>query len=168
LLARDLFLAFGDVPVGLREMPALLIRHRFAFASTRRPASVIRPRAASILREPATMLATAVASLARTSSTMSEIEKPLARSMPSVPAFVTAAVEQFERADAVGACSVTAARNIAAPRPKMFYNCPDRCAEMRAFSGLRWKTHVLDGASEIAKKRKCGLLNQSHTRSISC
>jgi hypothetical protein len=33
---------------------------------------------------------------------------------------------------------------------------------------LRWKTHVLDGAGEIAKKRKCGLLNQSHTRSMSC
>jgi hypothetical protein len=51
---------------------------------------------------------------------------------------------------------------------KVFYNCPGRCMEMQAFSGLRWKTHVLDGASEIAKKRKCGLLNQSHTRSISC
>jgi len=34
---------------------------------------------------------------------------------------------------------------------------------MRAFSGLRWKTHVLDEPSEIAKKRKCGLLKQSHT-----
>jgi hypothetical protein len=34
---------------------------------------------------------------------------------------------------------------------------------MRAFSGLGWKAHVLDGASEIAKKRKCGLLKQSHT-----
>jgi hypothetical protein len=37
----------------------------------------------------------------------------------------------------------------------MFYNWPGRCREMRAFSGLRWKTHVLDGASEIAKKRNC-------------
>src|SRR4051812_45586970 len=37
---------------------------------------------------------------------------------------------------------------------------------MRAFSGLRWKTHVLDGTNEIAKKRKCGLLNQSHTGSM--
>jgi hypothetical protein len=34
----------------------------------------------------------------------------------------------------------------------VFYNCPDRCTEMRAFSGLRWKTHVLGEASEIAKK----------------
>jgi len=50
----------------------------------------------------------------------------------------------------------------------MFYNRAARCAEMWAFSGLRWKTHVLDGASEIAKKRKCGLLNQSHARAISC
>jgi hypothetical protein len=37
----------------------------------------------------------------------------------------------------------------------MFYNRSGRWTEMRAFSGLRWKTHVLDGASEIAKKRNC-------------
>ena len=38
---------------------------------------------------------------------------------------------------------------------KWFYNRAGPCTEMRAFSGLRWKTHVLDGASEIAKRRNC-------------
>src|SRR5262245_8408390 len=49
------FLTFGDVPVSLREMPALLLlaRHRFAFSSTRRPSSVIRTRATSWSRPPA-------------------------------------------------------------------------------------------------------------------
>jgi hypothetical protein len=37
----------------------------------------------------------------------------------------------------------------------VFYNRPGRCREMRAFSGLHWKTHVLGEASEIAKKRNC-------------
>jgi hypothetical protein len=37
----------------------------------------------------------------------------------------------------------------------MFYNRPGRCREMRAFSGLHWKTHALGEASEIAKKRNC-------------
>jgi hypothetical protein len=45
---------------------------------------------------------------------------------------------------------------IAADVPKiLFYNCSGRCREMRAFSGLRWKTHVLGEASEIAKTRNC-------------
>src|SRR5262245_56321985 len=55
LLASDMAVAFRDVPIGLREMPALPIRIvRCAPSSTRRPASVIFKRATSILREPAT------------------------------------------------------------------------------------------------------------------
>ena len=34
---------------------------------------------------------------------------------------------------------------------KWFYNRAGRCTEMRAFSGLHWKTHVFDSACEIAK-----------------
>ena len=47
---------------------------------------------------------------------------------------------------------------------KWFYNREGPCTEMRAFSGLRWKTHVLDGASKIAEIRNCsesGSLPQS-------
>src|SRR5262245_55301096 len=44
---------------------------------------------------------------------------------------------------------------------KWFYNRAGPCTEMRAFSGLRWKTHVLDGASEIAKRRNCSESRQA-------
>ena len=37
----------------------------------------------------------------------------------------------------------------------MFYNWPGRYAEIRAFSGLRWKTHVPDRAMKIAEIRNC-------------
>src|SRR5215510_4838435 len=41
------------------------------------------------------------------------------------------------------------------PATGMFYNWPGRCAQIRAFSGLRWKTHVVEVARRIAKKRNC-------------
>src|SRR5262245_49088538 len=36
-----------------------------------------------------------------------------------------------------------------------FYNWPGRCVQIRAFSGLAWKTHVSVATREIAKIRNC-------------
>jgi hypothetical protein len=47
------------------------------------------------------------------------------------------------------------AARVTEPQLEMFYNRADRCVKMRAFSGLRWKTHVFDGASKIAEIRNC-------------
>src|SRR5262245_44450065 len=38
---------------------------------------------------------------------------------------------------------------------RVFYKSAGRCVEIQAFSGVRWKTHVLAATREIAKIRNC-------------
>jgi hypothetical protein len=85
------------------------LAHRRALFSTRRPSSVIRTVATSNVREPATTRsAVAVASPARTSSTICSVVNPCARMSPSVQP--SGRSRQFERADGVGFKGALAAR----------------------------------------------------------
>ena len=82
-------------------MPALLVCHCFGLRQHRFPAGVIRTRAISILREPA-MTRSADRELSPDKLDQSAIENPLGEQYSLRAAFVTAAVEKFEGADAVG------------------------------------------------------------------